>query len=270
MELTVFKNSEFGSIRATSINGEPWLSGRDAAEILGYGDGNASSKAMANAIKDHVEEEDKRLIPFSELKGLQNGDLKNFSHYGAIFINESGLYSLIFGSKLPRAKEFKHWVTSEVLPSIRKHGAYATEITIDNILKDPDFGIQLLNQLKEERKRAAELKTANEAMKPKALFADAVEASQTSILIGDLAKLIKQNGRDIGQNRLFEWLRERDYLIKAGSRRNLPTQKAMDLGLFEVKERTINNPDGSIRITRTTKVTGKGQIYFINKLVKQS
>jgi anti-repressor protein len=253
MELSLFKSNEFGFVRATNINGEPWFAAKDVATALGY----ANSR---DALAKHVDGEDKGVAKCDTLGGAQD----------LVVINESGLYSLIFGSKLPRAKEFKHWVTSEVLPSIRKHGVYATETTIDDILMDPDFGIQLLNQLKEERKIAAELKKANEAMKPKALFADAVEASQTSILIGDLAKLIKQNGHDIGQNRLFEWLRERDYLIKTGSRRNLPTQKAMDLGLFEVKERTINNPDGSIRITRTTKVTGKGQIYFINKLVKKS
>lgn len=261
MELTVFKNSEFGSIRATSINGEPWLAGRDAAEILGYGDGNASSKSMANAIKDHVEEEDKRLIPFSELKGLQNGDLKNFSHYGAIFINESGLYSLIFGSKLPRAKEFKRWVTSEVVPSIRKNGGYIAgqeALTDDQLLEKALLVAK--RHIEERDKRIAQ-------MRPKEIFADAVSASDNTILIGDLAKLIKQNGKDIGQNRLFQWLRDQGYLIKCGSNKNMPTQKAMDLGLFEVKERTINNPDGSIRITRTTKVTGKGQVYFINKLV---
>ena len=160
-------------------------------------------------------------------------------------------------------------MTSEVLPAIRKHGAYATETTIDNILKDPDFGIKLLNQLKEERQRVSELKARNEEMRPKEIFADAVSASHTSILIGDLAKLIKQNGYDIGQKRLFQWLRDHGYLIKDGSSKNMPTQKAMDLLLFEVKERTINNPDGSIRVTKTTKVTGKGQVYFINKFVKE-
>ena len=263
MELSIFKNSEFGSIRATSINGDPWLAGRDAAEILGYGDGNANSRAMANAIKDHVEEEDKRLIPFSELKGLQNGDLKNFSHYGAIFINESGLYSLIFGSKLPRAKEFKHWVTSEVLPAIRKTGGY---IAGSESMSDSEL---IAKALIVAQRTLSERNRQLEEQKPKVLFADAVSASHTSILIGDLAKLIKQNGYDIGQKRLFQWLRDNDYLIKNGSSKNMPTQKAMDLGLFEVKERTINNPDGSIRVTKTTKVTGKGQVYFINKFIQK-
>ena len=178
-------------------------------------------------------------------------------------INESGLYSLIFGSKLPKAKEFKHWVTSEVLPSIRKHGMYAT----NELLNDPDFAIQAFTALKEERERRKQLESIVEQDKPKVLFADAVETAQTSILVGDLAKLIKQNGVDIGQKRLFNYLRENGYLIKSGNSKNMPTQKAMDKGLFEVKERTINNPDGSVRITKTTKVTGKGQTYFINEFL---
>lgn len=272
MELTIFNNQEFGSVRATNINGEPWLSGRDVANALGY-------KNTKDALLAHVDELDRRVIQRSEIATLENHLPKevfpvNFvsadiPNRGATFINESGIYSLIFGSKLPRAKEFKHWVTSEVLPAIRKHGAYATETTIDNILNDPDFGIRLLSDLKAERQKVAVLKARNEEMRPKEIFADAVSASHTSILIGDLAKLIKQNGYDIGQKRLFQWLRDNDYLIKNGSSKNMPTQKAMDLGLFEVKERTINNPDGSIRVTKTTKVTGKGQVYFINKFIQK-
>lgn len=123
------------------------------------------------------------------------------------------------------------------------------------------FAEQRLNVLQVEN---AQQKPMIEEQKPKVLFADSVESSETSILIGDLAKLIKQNGHDIGQNRLFEWLRNNDYLIKCGERKNMPTQKSMDLKLFEVKERTVSNPDGSIRVTKTTKVTGKGQIYFLN------
>ena len=252
MELTVFNNQEFGPIRATSINGEPWAVGADIATALGY---TNSRKAIA----DHVYPDDKGVTKWNTPGGTQD----------ITIINESGIYSLIFGSKLPRAKEFKHWVTSEVLPSIRKHGAYATEATIDNILNDPDFGIRLLSQLKEERKHSAELEAKNQEMVPKALFADAVETSKSSILIGDLAKLIKQNGYDIGQKRLFQWMRDNEYLIKDGSSKNMPTQKGMDLKLFEVKERTINNPDGSIRVTKTTKVTGKGQVYFINKFIQK-
>lgn len=166
-------------------------------------------------------------------------------------------------SKLPNAKRFKRWVTSEVLPNIRKNGGY---IVGQETLSDDELIQKALlvatNKLKERERQLEE-------QKPKVLFANSVETSTTSILIGDLAKLIKQNGHDIGQNRLFKWLRENNYLIKSGERKNMPTQMAMDLGLFEVKERTVNNPDGSIRITKTTKVTGKGQIYFVNKFLKE-
>lgn len=184
-----------------------------------------------------------------------------------IIINESGLYSLILSSKLPKAKEFKHWVTSEVLPSIRKHGMYATE----ELLANPDFAIKVFNELKAEREKRHALETEVkvkelqiEQDKPKVVFADAVSTAKTSILIGDLAKLIKQNGVDMGQKRLFDWMRNNGYLIKSGSSKNMPIQRYMEQGLFEVKESVVANPDGSSRVTRTTKVTGKGQQYFIN------
>ena len=183
------------------------------------------------------------------------------------FISEPGLYKLIGASRKPAAKRFNRWVTHEVLPSIRKHGAYMTPETIEKTLTNPDFIINLATQLKDEQAKTAALTADNETMKPKALFADAVATSHTSILIGDLAKLIRQNGVDIGQNRLFAWLREHGYLIGSGDRRNMPTQRAMDLGLFGIKERTFQNPDGSVRITKTTKVTGKGHQYFINKFL---
>ena len=166
-------------------------------------------------------------------------------------------------SKLPNAKRFKRWVTNEVLPSIRKHGGYIAgqeQMTDEELIQKAL--LVATNKLKERERQLEE-------QKPKVLFANSVETSKTSILIGDLAKLIKQNGHDIGQNRLFKWLRENGYLIKTGERKNMPTQTAMDLGLFEVKERTVSNPDGSIRITKTTKVTGKGQVYFVNKFLKE-
>ena len=165
---------------------------------------------------------------------------------------------------MPTAKKFKRWVTSEVLPTIRKHGMYAT----DELLNNPDFAIQAFTALKDERARRKELEAKVKAAQPKILFADAVETSHTSILVGDLAKLLNQNGVDIGQKRLFNYMRENGYLIKSGASKNMPTQKSMDMELFEVKERTINNPDGSVRITKTTKVTGKGQTYFINKFLR--
>ena len=162
------------------------------------------------------------------------------------------------------AKRFKHWVTSEVLPAIRKHGVYA----VDELLSNPEMAIKAFTALKVEREKNKALEADNQRMKPKEIFADAVATSHTSILIGDLAKLLKQNGVETGQKRFFEWLRENSYLIKRkGADWNMPTQKAMALGLFEVKESTVNNPDGSVRINKTTKVTGKGQQYFLNKFL---
>ncbi len=242
-ELKIFKNSDFGEIRTVEIGGEPWFVGKDVAEVLGYQNGSRD-------INRHVDEDDKLTRRFTD-----SGQSREM-----IIINESGLYSLILSSKLPTAKAFKRWVTFEVLPSIRKHGLYAKEELLDN----PDIAIAAFKALKEEREARKALEAENERMQPLALFAKSVSASDTSILIGDLAKLLKQNGYDTGQKRLFEELRQRSFLMKTGSSKNLPTQKAMELGLFEVKESTINNPDGSVRVTKTTKVTGKGQVYFVN------
>lgn len=182
-------------------------------------------------------------------------------------INEDGLYDVILDSRKPQAKRFRKWVTSEVLPSIRKHGGYLTPEKVEEALLNPDTLIRLATDLKEERQKRIETEQVVETQKPKVLFADAVSTSDTSILIGQLAKLITQNGHNIGQNRLFEWMRQNGYLGKSGQHYNEPTQYAMERGWFEVKERTVNNPDGSVRITRTTKVTGKGQVYFINKFL---
>lgn len=245
--LQIFKNADFGEIRTVTIDNEPWFVGKDAAEILGYTDTN-------QAIRKHVDDEDKLTRQFNG--SGQNRDMT--------VINESGVYALVFSSKLPKAKEFKRWITSEVIPSIRKHGAYMTPETLEAAILNPDTMIQLCTALKDEqdKRRALEAKVSEDA--PKVLFANAVETSQTSILIGDLAKLIKQNGVDIGQKRLFTWMRDNGYLIKNGNSRNMPTQKAMDAKLFEIKERTIANPDGTTFICRTPKVTGKGQQFFIN------
>ena len=247
-EIKIFNNPEFGKVRTMEINGEPYFVGKDVAIILGYA-------KPENAIANHVDTEDKTLTPIQG--GCSTGS------QNTTIINESGLYSLILSSKLPKAKEFKRWVTSEVLPSIRKHGAYA----VDELLNDPEFAIKTFTALKEEREKSKRLSEQIEADKPKVIFADSVSAAKSSILIGDLAKLLKQNGVNIGQNRLFEWLRQKGYLIKGGSSKNMPTQKAAEMGLFEVKVSTVNNPDGSIRETKTTKVTGKGQVYFVNKFL---
>ena len=243
-------NFQGHELRALTIDGKPVFVGNDAASAIGYTN-------PQKAIRDHVKAKYK-LTERIVLAG-QNRDV--------ILISEPGLYQLASESKLPSAGPFQDWVYEEVLPSIRKHGAYMTPETIEKAIYNPDFIINLATQLKDEQAKTAALTADNEAMKPKALFADAVATSHTSILIGDLAKLIRQNGVDIGQNRLFKWLREHGYLIGKGDRRNMPTQKAMDLKLFGVKERTFQNPDGSVRITKTTKVTGKGQQYFIDKFL---
>lgn len=246
-DLEIFKNEDFGEIRTVRIDGEPYFVGKDVAEVLGYSN-------TRDALNKRVDEEDKGVANCDTLGGSQEMTI----------INESGLYSLVLSSKLPTAKKFKHWVTSEVLPSIRKHGVYA----VDELLDNPDLAIKAFTALKEEKERNKALQADNDRMRPKEIFADAVATSHTSILIGDLAKLLKQNGIDIGQKRLFSWMRENGYLIKRqGSDWNMPTQRSMELGLFEVKESTVNNPDGSVRINRTTKVTGKGQQYFINKFL---
>lgn len=246
-ELQLFQ-FEDNQIRTVSSNGIIWFAAVDVTDALGI-------KNPSDAIKPLDEDERTRF---------------NLGRQGRTnFISEPGLYKLIGASRKPAAKRFNRWVTHEVLPSIRKHGAYMTPETIEKAIYNPDFIINLATQLKDEQAKTAALTADNETMKPKALFADAVATSHTSILIGDLAKLIRQNGVDIGQNRLFAWLREHGYLIGSGDRRNMPTQRAMDLGLFDIKERTFQNPDGSVRITKTTKVTGKGQQYFINKFIQK-
>lgn len=242
--IQVFKNDQFGSIRGIEIDNEPWLVGRDVAEILGYAN-------PPKAVRDHVDEEDKTVNESFTVNGTKG-----------VLVNESGLYSLIMGSKLPKAKQFKRWVTSEVLPSIRRHGGYIKgqeSMTDDELIAKA----LLVAQSKiEERDRQIE------QMRPKEIFADAVATSRTSILIGELAKILHQNGIEIGQNRLFSWLRDNGYLIKRkGTDYNMPTQNAMEMGLFEIKETAISHSDGHTTINKTPKVTGKGQQYFINKFL---
>lgn len=248
-ELQIFKNEEFGEIRTIEVNNQPWFVGKDVADILGYRNGSRD-------INNHVEEEDRLKYQIGTAGQLREQTL----------INESGLYSLILSSKLPKAKEFKRWVTSDVLPTIRKTGGYLTPEKVEEVLSNPDTIIKLATDLKEERAKRQEAEALLQVAKPKVLFANAVTESDGTILIGDLAKFIKQNGRDMGQKRLFEQLRNDGFLIKQKcSSYNMPTQRAMDMGLFKVKESSIVQPDGVVRLTRTVKVTGKEQIYFINK-----
>ena len=249
-DIQVFNNPEFGEIRTVEINNEPWFVGKDIAVALGY-------KDTVNAIKAHVDDEDKAGWQITTQFGTKETTV----------ISESGLYALVLSSKLPTAKKFKRWVTSEVLPSIRKNGAYMTPETLEKMVLTPDFGIRLLTELKAEQDKRKALEATVEEQKPHVLFSNAVSASKTTILIGALAKLLKQNGINIGQNRLFEWLRQNGFLIKHGDNRNMPTQKAMEMGLFEVKESCHLNSNGCNVITKTTVVTGKGQCYFINRFL---
>ena len=242
VQLFNFENHE---VRSLLINSEPWFVGKDVAEALGY------SKAR-NAIATHIDSEDKKDAPIQgTLGGVQEMTV----------INESGLYSLVLSSKLPSAKKFKRWVTSEVLPALRKTGQYQVkELSGQELMAKALIEAQSVLAAKDKQ---------IEEMKPKALFADAVATSHTSILVGELAKILKQNGIDMGQKRLFAWLREKGYLIKRqGTDYNMPTQKAMELGLFEIKEGSYVNGSGVNITTKTPKITGKGQQYFINKFLQ--
>lgn len=244
VQLFNFENHE---VRSLLLNNEPWFVGKDVADVLGYSN---SRKAMA----DHVDDEDKEVLT------SRNVTLENIPNRGITVVNESGLYSLILSSKLPSAKKFKRWVTSEVLPALRKTGQYQ--------VKELSGSELMAKALIEAQSVLAAKDKQIEEMKPKALFADAVATSHTSILVGELAKILKQNGIEMGQKRLFAWLREKGYLIKRqGTDYNMPTQKAMDLGLFEIKEGSYVNGSGVNITTKTPKVTGKGQQYFINKFL---
>ena len=253
-DLQIFKSDQFGEIRTVEEDGKVLFCGTDIARALGYSN---TKDALARHCRDDG-------VAFHDLIDNMGREQQ------AKFITEGNVYRLITHSKLPAAEQFERWLFDEVLPSIREHGAYMTDDTLEQALTSPDFLIQLATKLKEEKAKRAELEAKVEQDKPKVLFAQAVETAHTSILIGDLAKILKQNGVQTGQKRLFEQLRQDGYLIKGGSSHNMPTQRAMEMGPFEVKESTVNNPDGSVRINRTTKVTGKGQTYFINKFLSET
>ena len=241
-------NFESHEVRSLLVDDEPWFVGKDVADVLGYSN---SRKAMA----DHVDDEDKEVLT------SRNVTLENIPNRGITVVNESGLYSLILSSKLPSAKKFKRWVTSEVLPALRKTGQYQ--------VKELSGSELMARALIEAQNVLAAKDKVIEEMKPKVVFADAVATSHTSILVGELAKILKQNGIEMGQKRLFAWLREKGYLIKRqGTDYNMPTQKAMELGLFEIKEGSYVNGSGVNITTKTPKITGKGQQYFINKFLQ--
>lgn len=252
-EIKVFSNEEFGSIRRVEIDGEYWLSGKDVAQALGYA-------KPENALSAHVDDEDKTTT-------LVQGTGSNYKSKATV-INESGLYSLVLSSKLPSAKKFKRWVTSEVLPSVRKHGAYMTPETLEAAILNPDYLLKVATALKAEtdKRKALEAKVSADA--PKVLFADSVAASSSTVLVGELAKIMRQNGVDMGERRLFRWMRDNGYLIKRnGTDYNMPTQASMEQGLFRIKETVFNHSDGHTSVSKTPKVTGKGQTFFLNKFL---
>lgn len=254
--LQIFNSPDFGQIRTIQKNGEPWFVGKDLASVLQYRD-------TSDALKKHVDKEDKVLLKAGETPTLKS------SNFGMYIINESGLYSLILSSKMPKAKEFKRWVTSEVIPAIRKTGGYiagSENMTDAEIMAKAVLVAQ--STIRQRDQRIKELESDVAAAKPKVLFADAVSASDSTILIGDLAKILKQNGYNTGQKRLFQWLRDNGYLIKRqGADYNSPTQRSMELGLFRVKETPIIHADGHVTVNKTVKVTPKAQIYFANKFL---
>lgn len=246
-ELQIFNNEEFGEVRTAVVNNEPVFCLSDICKAL-----EMSNPTM---VAQRLDEDERTKLDLGRA-GETN------------FITESGLYAVILRSDKPNAKKFRKWVTSEVLPSIRKNGGY---IAGQESLSDDELLAKALmvaqNKIAEKDRIISEKQERIEQMRHKEIFADAVSASRTSILIGDLAKLICQNGFQIGQKRLFDWLRDNGYLMKHGASRNMPVQRYVEQGLFEIKESNVQNPDGSVRITRTTKVTGKGQVYFVNKFL---
>ena len=256
-EVSIFENAEFGKVRVKMIDGEPWFVGKDVATALGYVN-------TEHAIQMHVQEDDKQLLKLVDIQVPPNeGGTELPPHMRGsqiILINEPGLYALVFRSELESAREFQRWVMKDVLPSIRKTGGYGQRsLGVGEVIVSPELLIGMGTTLKALREEI-------EILKPKALFADTVIASGDSILVAELAKLLTQKKFKMGQNRLFRWFRQNGYLGQKGEYYNLPTQKSMDLGLFEIKKSTINNPNGTSVTTTVTKVTPKGQIYFINKL----
>lgn len=242
IQLFAFKNKR---IRTLIFNNEPWFIGKDVADILGYSN-------PRDVLSKHVDDEDKNSV------AIRDGNKGNPNQ---TIINESGVYGLIFSSKLPDAKSFKRWVTTEVLPQIRVSGSYQKKELTGEELMAKAF-IEAKSIMERQREEIIE-------MKPKALFADTVAASKSSILVGQEAKLISQSGYPIGQNRFFAWLRTNGYLCSRSADYNMPTQRSREMNLIEIRIRTVTNPDGSVRETKTPVITGKGQIYFLNKFKKE-
>ena len=250
-ELKIFENAAFGAVRVVMKDGEPWFVAKDVCECLDLGNPRTSI-----ALLDEDE------------KGVHTVDTPGGPQEVSI-ISEAGLYSLILRSRKPEAKAFKRWVTHDILPAIRRHGAYLTPDMTEKVLSDPDTIIRLATDLKVEREKRRKLEAQAAADRPRVVFAESIEVAKTSILVGEMAKLIKQaTGCDMGQNRFFEWLRANGYLHKQGSQKNMPTQRCIDAGWMEIKEGTRIGSSGECHITRTPKITGKGQIYFVNLFLR--
>lgn len=250
-ELQIFKSNQFGEIRTTVQNGEPWFVAADVCKALDI----ENNRKATNRLDD----DERNTVTLSD---------GNRGNPNTTIVNEAGLYSLVLGSRKPEAKAFKRWITHEVLPTIRKTGGYvnSAEAFIEHYLPNADESTRTM--FRSQLKAIEDLNARIEADKPKVLFADAVSSSDTTILVGEMAKILKQNGVDIGQKRFFEWLRQNGYLIKRkGSEWNMPTQRSMELGLFEIKESTHLDGNGCNITTKTPKVTGKGQQYFISEFL---
>lgn len=255
-ELQIFKNNEFGEIRTVTKNNEPWFIATDVCSAL---DISNTSQALTR-----LDDDEKNTIILNEGIGNPNKSI----------VSEYGLYNLILASRKKEAKKFKRWITHEVIPTIRKHGAYMSSDVIEKTLSDPDYLIRLAINLKEEKAKRALAEAQIERDKPKVLFADTVSSSNKSCLVGELAKLISQEAirrgeidKKIGQNNLFAWMRSNGYLCKSGERKNQPLQQYVEQGLFELKKGIYVDGNGVNVLTTTTKVTGKGIIYFINKFL---
>lgn len=244
-ELQVFSNPDFGQVRTVIIDEVPWFVAKDVCDALSI---------ATNHVRESLDEDEVSNLRITEIG-------PEFGGKAPLIVSEAGLYSLILKSRKPEARAFKRWITHDVIPAIRKTGGYQVPQTPAE---------QMAQGLLAAQKLLAEKDKRIEEMRPKEIFADAVTASETSILVGGLAKLIKQQGIDIGQKRLFAWMRENGFLIKHGTEKNMPTQRAMDMKLFEVKEGSYVDGNGVNRITRTTKVTGKGQVYFINRFLSDA
>lgn len=245
-ELRIFENPQFGKVRTSGTTDNPLFCLADVCNALGLQQGHVRERLDKGVVSTE---------PLITAGGVQNAN----------FVNEDGLYDVILDSRKPEAKAFRKWVTKEVLPSIRKHGAYMTDNIIERTLTDPDYLIQLATALKDERQKRIEAEQSVKAAQPAITFTKAVSGSVSSCLIGELAKLINQNGTPMGEKRLFLWMRDNGYLGTKGERYNIPNQKYVDMGLFELKKGVRSGSNGVLHTTITTKVTGKGQVYFVNK-----